>query len=1164
MVFEKTKRNEVNSDHNLGFIDDEVKFPSVNGDCENERREPKEEQYKSSFFALYKYSNTSDKLLYILGVLCAIITGLLTPLNSLIFGNLADEMVVYGNQIKNGEEADQEGFLGAVRRFALYNTLIGVVMLICSYLAVTCFNYAAQNQVFIIRSKFFLSVLHQDISWYDKNQSVEFASRMNEDLKKNGRRFGREGWLLALACCSSLPVTLVSFGMVSCVTSKLSKQELDVYAKAGNIAEETFTAIRTVKAFEGQDLECERYERQLIHAKNVNIKRGIFSAVGFGILWFFIYAFYGLAFWYGVKLILGEIGKPEDEIVYTPGTMITVFFSIMMGSTSIAMASPYIEALGVAKGASVKVFKLIEQIPTINPLNRKGKFTDKEFKSIEFKDIQFSYPTREEVQVLNGINIKIQKGETVALVGSSGCGKSTCIQLLQRFYDPDSGEILFNGDNLKDLDVEWVMILWWEKEELSSQEMKPLRLWTRIVKLKFKQFLRRQVKAIIVAHRLSTIRQADRIIVLNKGRIVESGTHDDLMELRKEYYNLVMTQLGDLDDFNNNPENTTKDKQLFEYRINDKTEILEQDEECVQTKVEDLEEDDIKDISLMHIIKMNKTEWPFILTGSLASIIMGFSSPLFAIIFGNILEALSDEDIDIVTSKSNTYSFYFGLTGVIVGVATFLTIFCFTIAGELLTKRLRGLAFRAMLRQELGWFDDKANGTGSLCARLSGDAAAVQGATGQRIGTIIQSLATLVLSLGLSMFYQWKLGFVALSFTPFILIATYLQAKVMEQENMGTKKSLESCTKLAVEVVSNVRTVVSLGRETMFHTQYVELLAPSITQAKKNTHYRGVVYGLAESVMYFAYATCMFYGGQLVVNTGLPYGDVFKVSQALIMGTMSIANTLAFAPNFQKGVQAAKYMFALFNRQPRVQDPSPYQITQKKSWKSNGNVTFQENMNVYEGQTVALVGPSGCGKSTCIQLLQRFYDPYRGIVAVDESDVKSVTQKTLRQQLGIVSQEPALFDRTISENIAYGDNSREVGQDEIIEAAKKANIHNFIASLPLGYETRLGERGTQLSGGQKQRVAIARALLRNPKILLLDEATSALDAESEKVVQEALETAMVGRTSLTIAHRLSTIIDSDVILVFDAGKIVEKGTHKELLAIRGAYYNLYRLQVGTN
>lgn len=386
-------------------------------------------------------------------------------------------MVDYGNAIKNGEDADPDIFLNAIQRFALYNTYIGVAMLACSYIAVTCFNYAAQNQIYIIRNKFFISVLHQDISWYDVNQSGEFASRMNEDLKKMEEGLGEKvvmfirfltafigaivlafvkGWLLAFVCLSSLPVTMISMGIVSVVTSRLSKQELDVYAKAGNIAEEAFTAIRTVKAFEGQELECVKYESQLVHAKRLNIKRGLFSALGFGLLWFFIYASYALAFWFGVKLILEEVGKPKEDIVYTPGTMITVFFSVMMGSMSIGMASPYIEAMGIAKGASVKVFKLIEQIPTINPLNQTGKITNAEFKTIEFKDIKFAYPTRKEVQVLNGINIKIRKGETVALVGSSGCGKSTCIQLLQRFYDPDSGEMLFNGDNLKDLNVEWV------------------------------------------------------------------------------------------------------------------------------------------------------------------------------------------------------------------------------------------------------------------------------------------------------------------------------------------------------------------------------------------------------------------------------------------------------------------------------------------------------------------------------------------------------------------------------------------------------------------------------------------------------------------------------------------------------------------------------------
>lgn len=211
---------------------------------------------------------------------------------------------------------------------------------------------------------------------------------------------------------------------------------------------------------------------------------------------------------------------------------------------------------------------------------------------------------------------------------------------------------------------------------------------------------------------------------------------------------------------------------------------------------------------------------------------------------------------------------------------------------------------------------------------------------------------------------------------------------------------------------------------------------------------------------------------------------------------------------------------------------------------------------------MALVGASGCGKSTCLQLIVRYYEATAGAVQVDGVDVRSLSLDDLRRHIGIVSQEPSLFDRTIAENIAYGDNTRTVTRAEIIEAATQANIHQFVATLPLGYDTRLGTKGTQLSGGQKQRVAIARALVRQPRLLLLDEATSALDMESEKVVQAALDAASVGRTCVTIAHRLSTIVNSDVIFVVHDGRVVERGTHKELLELQGLYHMMYTLQTG--
>lgn len=490
--------------------------------------------------------------------------------------------------------------------------------------------------------------------------------------------------------------------------------------------------------------------------------------------------------------------------------------------------------------------------------------------------------------------------------------------------------------------------------------------------------------------------------------------------------------------------------------------------------------------------------------------------PLFGILFGEIVGILSNEDPQFVRRETDIYSLYFVLTGIVVGMATFLQIFMYGIAGEYLTERIRSKAFNHMLKQEIAWFDDKANGTGSLCARLSTDAAAIQGATGQRIGTVLSSISTLCLGIGIAMYYEWRLGFIALAFCPFIIVGSYMDVRLMKQQNLGNGKALEKSTKVAVEAVGNIRTVVSLGREAMFHNMYMDLLAPTTKSAKRVTHMRGVVYGLARSIWFFAYAACMVYGGHLVADEHMHIATVFVVTQSLIMGSVSIANSLAFAPNFHEGIIAAANVKQLFDRKPKIQDPPTLSDVDTK-WESEGHIAFEKAKFVYPsrissqilqgldlkvraGQKIALVGASGCGKSTCIQLILRYYDVTGGVVSIDDKDVTSVTLKNLRAQMGTVSQEPSLFDRTISENIAYGDNSREVSSEEITEAAKQANIHDFIVSLPSGYDTRLGNKGTQLSGGQKQRVAIARALIRKPKILLLDEATSALDMESEKVI----------------------------------------------------------------
>ncbi|XP_017479812.1 PREDICTED: multidrug resistance protein 1A [Rhagoletis zephyria] len=1218
---------------------------------------------------MFRYSTTKDRLLYAVGFICAIATGLTTPVNSLIFGNLANSMITFGAPGNYTRSSEAESLLDAVQTFAFQNSMIGVVMLVGSYISIMTFNYAAQAQIVRIRGKFLRSVLHQDMAWYDFNQSGEVASRMNEDLSKMEDGIAEKdvmfvhyivafigslvlafykGWLLALVCLSSLPVTFIALGVVSIMTSKLSKQELNIYAKAGNIAEEALSAIRTVKTFEGEYKEASAYKTQIVDARKINIKRNMFAGIGFGMLWFFIYASYALAFWFGVGLVLKKYAGIEGYENYDPGNMITVFFSVMMGSMNIGMASPYIEAFGIAKGACAKVFKIIEQVPTINPIEPRGKNLNQSLVHIELRNVSFKYPSRDEVQILDKLNLKIHRGQTIALVGSSGCGKSTIIQLVQRFYDPQEGNIYFNDVDLKDINITWLRerigvvgqepvlfgttiyenirfgredatremiiaaataanahifinklpkgldtLVGERGAQLSGGQKQRIAIARALVRdpeillldeatsaldtaseAKVQAALEKASKGrttIIVAHRLSTIRRADRIVVINKGEVVESGTHAELMDLKSHYYNLVTTQLGD-EPLTAEVQNVEKSPNFFGTK--------DEDEELIDIKLEEetlLQESD-EESSLWPIIKKNKPEWPQLLCGVISSAIMGFAMPIFAVLFGEILEILAvQDDPEYVRENTNKYSLYFLVTGVITGFATFFQIYLFGVAGEKLTERLRGLMFEAILKQEVAWFDDKANSTGGLCARLSGEAAAVQGATGQRIGTIVQSVATIALGIALSMYYEWSLGLLALAFAPFILVAALLQRKVMAQENMGTSKTMENCTKLAVEVVSNIRTVASLGREEMFYQQYMDLLNPAMATAKKNTHFRGFVYGLARSLMFFAYAACMYYGGWCIVHKGMEFGNVFKVSQALIMGTATIADALAFAPNFQKGITAAKKIFLLLSREPKIFDKPDVSTD---PWNAEGKVDFNDVkfsyptrkeipvlrgilLNIKEGQKVALVGSSGCGKSTCIQLLQRFYDVDAGSVNIDNIDLRNLALTNLRRQLGIVSQEPILFDRSIKDNIAYGDNKRDVSEQEIIAAAKKANIHNFVSALPLGYETRMGEKGTQLSGGQKQRIAIARAMVRNPKILLLDEATSALDAESEKIVQDALDAASKGRTTISIAHRLSTIVDSDLIFVLDNGQVAECGSHKELLKLRGIYNTLWRLQTGS-
>ena len=418
----------------------------------------------------------------------------------------------------------------------------------------------------------------------------------------------------------------------------------------------------------------------------------------------------------------------------------------MMGSMNIGMASPYIEAFGIAKGACAKVFKLIDQIPSINPIEPKGFNLNQPLTHIEFRDVDFHYPTRKTVQILNKFNLKIERGQTVALVGSSGCGKSTCIQLIQRFYDPEDGKVLFNNHDLKDININWL------RDRIGVVGQEPILFGTTIyenIRYGREDATREQIEAaaraanamifisklpqgfdtmvgergaqlsggqkqriaiaralvrnpeillldeatsaldtaseakvqaalekasegrttIIVAHRLSTIRRADRIVVINKGNVVESGTHSELMARKQHYYNLVMTQLGE------DANVTTPGANQKEFFLNAKDEDEEQIKITYTEETENDKEVEKDSFSIFNILKMNRDEWPQILCGCISSVIMGAAMPLFAVLFGSILQILAVKgNPEYVRDETNTFSMYFLICGIVVGIATFLQV----------------------------------------------------------------------------------------------------------------------------------------------------------------------------------------------------------------------------------------------------------------------------------------------------------------------------------------------------------------------------------------------------------------------------------------------------------------------------------------------------------
>lgn len=487
--------------------------------------------------------------------------------------------------------------------------------------------------------------------------------------------------------------------------------------------------------------------------------------------------------------------------------------------------------------------------------------------------------------------------------------------------------------------------------------------------------------------------------------------------------------------------------------------------------------------------------------------------------------------------------------------------------GQKVIIDIREAVYRHMQRLSLAYYEKRR--TGELMSYITNDVAAVQNALIDSVIELVTEGMTLIGSLAMMFYLHWKLSILTLFTLPAVALAINIFGKKLRGASTVLQERTADITSVLQESISAVRVIKSFVREDFEIERFNKENQRNFRAQMKNSQIMATLTPVIEFLAALGVTVIIWYGGREVINNNLTSGSLIAFLIYVVNLSNPIKRLSRVYGNIQRALAAAERVFSVLDTKPDIEDkPQAAAMTE-----IDGKVEFIDvdfayipgekalcelNLLAEPGQMIAIVGPSGAGKTTIANMIPRFYDPTGGVIKIDGQDIRDVTLASLRQQIGIVPQETVLFNGSIYENIVYG--RLEASEAEVMAAAQAANAHQFIEQMPDGYQTQIGERGSKLSGGQRQRIAIARAILKNPRILILDEATSALDTESEKLVQEALDQLMIGRTSFVIAHRLSTVQRADKIIVMERGCIVEQGTHQELLAAAGLYRKLYEVQ----
>uniref|UniRef100_A0A0E0L5B3 MDR-like ABC transporter n=1 Tax=Oryza punctata TaxID=4537 RepID=A0A0E0L5B3_ORYPU len=1236
-----------------------------------------EAEGKVGLHRLFSYADGVDALLMAAGAAGAAASGAAQPLMNLVFGEVVD---AFGS----GSRDD------VLHRVCLKFFYLAIGSWFACFLQVACWMITGERQAARIRGLYLEAVLRQDIAFFEKEMTTgQVVERMSGDTiliqDAIGEKVGKfiqltatfvggfvvsfaKGWLLSCVMLSSIPPIIIAGATMSWTISKLSTHGQSKYIEAGNVVEQTIGAIRTVASFSGENRAIALYNKYIHSAYVSAVQESTATGLGFGFIMFMLFCTYGLAAWYGAKLIIDK--------GYEGGQVVTVWMAFMTGAMSLGEATPCMSAFASGQAAGYRMMQTIERMPAINSSGTDGVVLENIKGDIELRNVYFSYPSRPDQLIFDGFSLHVLSGITMAIVGESGSGKSTAINLVERFYDPQAGEVLIDGVNIKTLRLRWIR----EKIGLVSQE--PLLFATsirenivygredatteeimaatelanaakfienlpngldtmvgehgaqlsggqkqriaiarailknpkillldeatsaldmeseRVVQEALNRIMQDKT-TIVVAHRLSTIKDADIISVVQQGRVVEQGLNpsrtyhliqlqgatEELHKSGVDYQRSISTVLSVMSISKSRSCNASFKRSLSRGTSFGSTSVHLTTAagmvvpESMHTEVPSKVLDDIEEhnkVPLCRLISLNKPEIPVLLLGTAAAVVAGVLFPMLGLLISSSIKSFYEPPHQL-KKDARFWTFMYVAAGIVSLISLPVENFLFGVAGGKLVERIRSLSFKRIVHQEVSWFDNPSNASGTIGARLSVDASNIRRLVGDSLALIVRSSVTIIAGFIIAMVANWRLALVATVVLPLGGLQGFFQIKFLEGFSADAKVKYEEATQVAHDAVSSIRTVASFCAENRIMKAYYKKCEAPVRQGIRQGIVSGLGFGISYFVLYSTYALCFYVGAKFMLDGKATFTEIFRVFFALLMATIGVSQTSAMGSDSAKAKASASSIFAMIDRESKIDSSSDDGIVLADvtgelelhhvcfSYPSRPDIQIFRDMSlrIPSGKLVALVGESGCGKSTVIALLERFYDPDSGTVTLDGVDIKNLKVGFLRQQMGLVSQEPVLFNDTVRANIAYGKEG-DATEEEIIAAAKAANAHQFISALPRGYDTCAGERGVQLSGGQKQRVAIARAILKDPRILLLDEATSALDAESEHAVQAALESVMIGRTTVVVAHRLSTIRGADVIAVLKNGEVVATGRHEQLMAKKdGVYASLVELRMSS-